>query len=206
MKLNNSRFDTLPAIPGHDGAEVKLNQLQAELVSTARLWAVNEIGAAMAHQLNEPLTAILLYLHGIKEHNGSGETTSGSTRQMLESAIHETERFSNIIQRMSHTLETKVKAELGIARSREAIASGIRSNGSEIYGSPVGTHAGQLLTPRERQVLQLITEGASNKEGGHRLQISTRTFEVHRAHIMGKLGARNAADLVRMALSEAFDG
>jgi DNA-binding CsgD family transcriptional regulator len=51
-------------------------------------------------------------------------------------------------------------------------------------------------------VLALITGGASNKEGGHRLGISKRTFEAHRAHLMGKLGAKNAADLVRMALSE----
>ncbi len=204
MKLNNSRFDISPAILGNDGAEVKLNQLQAELVSTARMWAVGEIGAAMAHQLNEPLTAILLYLHEIKERSGSGETVSDSTRQMLESAIRETERFSDIIERMSHTLETKVEAELGIARSREAIVSGTRNNGTENNGSAVVAHAGQPLTPRERQVLNLITKGASNKEGGHRLQISTRTFEVHRAHIMGKLGARNAADLVRIALSEVL--
>jgi DNA-binding CsgD family transcriptional regulator len=58
------------------------------------------------------------------------------------------------------------------------------------------------LTPREHEVLALITGGASNKEGGHRLGISKRTFEAHRAHLMGKLGAKNAADLVRRALSE----
>jgi DNA-binding NarL/FixJ family response regulator len=51
-------------------------------------------------------------------------------------------------------------------------------------------------------VLTLITGGCSNKEGGHRLGISTRTFEAHRAHLMGKLGARNAADLVRAALGK----
>jgi DNA-binding CsgD family transcriptional regulator len=49
-------------------------------------------------------------------------------------------------------------------------------------------------------VLALITGGVSNKEGGHRLGISKRTFESHRAHLMGKLGAKNAADLVRMTL------
>lgn len=204
MKLNNSHYGISPAVLGNDGAEVKLNQLQAELIATARTWAVNEIGTVLAHQLNEPLTAILLYLHGIKEHSDTRETVSDSTRHMLESAIRETERFSSIVQRMSHTLETKVEAELGIVRSREIIVSATRYNGTENYGSAAVSPASQLLTPRERQVLSLITEGVSNKEGGHRLQISTRTFEVHRAHIMGKLGARNAADLVRIALSESF--
>ena len=57
------------------------------------------------------------------------------------------------------------------------------------------------LTPRERDVLQEITGGASNKEAGRRLGISPRTIEVHRARIMEKLGARNAADLVRIVLT-----
>ncbi len=56
------------------------------------------------------------------------------------------------------------------------------------------------LTPREREVLSLIAAGASNKEAGRRLGISPRTVEVHRARIMEKIGARNAADLVRIVL------
>ena len=58
-----------------------------------------------------------------------------------------------------------------------------------------------LLTPREREVLDQITSGASNKEAGRQLGISPRTIEVHRARIMEKLHARNAADLVRIVLS-----
>ena len=44
--------------------------------------------------------------------------------------------------------------------------------------------------------------GASNKETGRKLGISPRTIEVHRARIMAKLGARNAADLVRIVLNQ----
>jgi len=58
------------------------------------------------------------------------------------------------------------------------------------------------LTPREREVLAQIAGGASNKETGRKLGISPRTIEVHRARIMEKLGAKNAADLVRIVLSE----
>jgi DNA-binding CsgD family transcriptional regulator len=57
-----------------------------------------------------------------------------------------------------------------------------------------------LLTPREREVLAQLVAGASNKEAGRTLRISPRTIDVHRASIMDKLGARNAADLVRIAL------
>lgn len=62
---------------------------------------------------------------------------------------------------------------------------------------------GQALTPRERDVLRAIASGASNKEAGRMLGISPRTVEVHRAKVMDKLGAKNAADLVRIVLSSA---
>jgi two-component system, LuxR family, response regulator FixJ len=57
-----------------------------------------------------------------------------------------------------------------------------------------------LLTAREREVLESIANGASNKEAGRALGISQRTVEVHRARIMDKLAAKNAADLMRIVL------
>lgn len=60
---------------------------------------------------------------------------------------------------------------------------------------------GDMLTPREREVLREIATGASSKEAGRILGISPRTVEVHRARIMDKLGARNAADLMRIIFS-----
>ena len=56
------------------------------------------------------------------------------------------------------------------------------------------------LTPREREVLQLITEGRSSKEIGVALDISARTVEAHRAHIMEKLDIHETAGLVRYAI------
>jgi two-component system, LuxR family, response regulator FixJ len=61
----------------------------------------------------------------------------------------------------------------------------------------------ELLTPREREVLEQIAGGASNKEAGRALGISPRTIEVHRARIMEKISAKNTADLVRIVLSES---
>jgi DNA-binding NarL/FixJ family response regulator len=56
------------------------------------------------------------------------------------------------------------------------------------------------LTPREREVLQLLTEARSNKEIGTLLGMSTRTAETHRAHIMAKLNLHSVSELVRYAI------
>ncbi len=66
---------------------------------------------------------------------------------------------------------------------------------------PIEIRGFNQLTPREREVLQLITNGQSNKEAGRDLGISPRTVEVHRARVMEKLGARNTADLMRIVLT-----
>jgi two-component system response regulator FixJ len=66
---------------------------------------------------------------------------------------------------------------------------------------PVEVRGFAQLTPREREVLQLITNGQSNKEAGRHLGISPRTIEVHRARVMEKLGAKNTADLMRIVLT-----
>lgn len=90
-------------------------------------------------------------------------------------------------------------------RVREAVALDLRSREKHIEGLAhfAGRHR---LTGRECDVLRQVTQGASNKEAGRQLGISPRTVEVHRARIMDKLGAKNAADLMRIVLSEELSG
>lgn len=57
------------------------------------------------------------------------------------------------------------------------------------------------LTPREREVLQMVAEGNLNKEVAAGLKISTKTVEKHRHNIMEKLGIRDTAGLTRYAMS-----
>ena len=63
-----------------------------------------------------------------------------------------------------------------------------------------------LLTGREREVLQLIAEGFSNQRIAQELFISVKTVEAHKAHIMSKLHARNRTDLIRYALRKGLVG
>jgi FixJ family two-component response regulator len=58
----------------------------------------------------------------------------------------------------------------------------------------------ESLTPREREVLDLMTQGKQNKVVGQELGVSPRTIEIHRARVMEKMGAHSVAELVRMML------
>ena len=56
------------------------------------------------------------------------------------------------------------------------------------------------LSARQRQVMELAAAGLSNKEIGTQLNISPKTVENHRAWVMERIGARNVAELVRIAM------
>jgi two-component system response regulator NreC len=65
---------------------------------------------------------------------------------------------------------------------------------------PNGTQPGQRLSGREREIVQLLAEGKTNKEVGDALGISVRTAETHRASILRKLSLESIASLVRYAI------
>ena len=90
-----------------------------------------------------------------------------------------------------------------VTRLEEAIEAYTRRHAQDNVSSVGSLHfpGREPLTRREREVLEQFTAGASNKEAGRTLGISPRTIEDHRANIMKKLGARNAADLVRIVMT-----
>lgn len=59
----------------------------------------------------------------------------------------------------------------------------------------------ESLTPREREVFQLIVEGKANKVVAIDLGLSERTVEIHRSNVMEKMGAKSVAHLVKMYLT-----
>ena len=62
----------------------------------------------------------------------------------------------------------------------------------------------KMLSPRERQILQLIAMGKGAKEIGYELGISNKTVEAHRMQLMNKLDIRNVAELVKYAIREGM--
>jgi two-component system response regulator NreC len=65
-------------------------------------------------------------------------------------------------------------------------------------------NAGVNLTPRELEVLQLVTEGETNVGIGKKLFISVKTVQKHRQNIMNKLGIHDAIGLARYAISKGI--
>jgi two-component system, LuxR family, sensor kinase FixL len=82
--------------------EERLSQLQAELPRLARAVAMEEIGAALAHDFNQPLTALMLYMQAIERANASqvsGVPVSESSLSILGKALREVERAGQVIHR-----------------------------------------------------------------------------------------------------------
>jgi DNA-binding NarL/FixJ family response regulator len=75
---------------------------------------------------------------------------------------------------------------------------------SKRAGTAIDSDSRIALTNRERQVIQLLAEGKSNKQVAYLLGISTRTAEGHRAEIMKKLKVGSLAELVRYAVRNSI--
>ena len=63
----------------------------------------------------------------------------------------------------------------------------------------------EKLTPREREVLEQLVVGRSNKGIARKMAISPRTVEIHRARVMEKMHAESLSQLVRLALAAGID-
>jgi FixJ family two-component response regulator len=64
----------------------------------------------------------------------------------------------------------------------------------------------ESLTPREQEVIALVTQGKANKVMAGDLGVSQRTVEIHRARVMEKMGAQSLAQLVRMVIDLGLSG
>lgn len=97
-----------------------------------------------------------------------------------------------------------------LSRHKSYLSSRV-TDAAAIAGTPAGAGNTEKssrgrLTPREREVLQLLAEGKSNKEIAAVLGISVKTAETHRANIMLKLNIHSIADLVRYAVRNNIVG
>ncbi len=123
------------------------------------------------------------------------------------------------LRRISQALESGACGYLLKECAYEELVKAVRAiAGGRAYLSPdvatamaIGRHASQRnglagapLSPREKQILQLLVEGCTTRAIAERMHISSKTVSTHREHIMAKLNLKGIAQLTRYALREGL--
>jgi DNA-binding NarL/FixJ family response regulator len=116
---------------------------------------------------------------------------AGASGYMLKESA-----FEELIKGLSALMENRIFLCNKISKVVFSEYVGIITNPKAIKGDG--------LTSREREVLQLVAEGNTTKEIAEILQLSTKTIDSHREHIMEKLGIRNIAGLTKYAIREGL--
>src|ERR1700722_5405163 len=96
-------------------------------------------------------------------------------------------RDQDLLDRINHALEQDRENRSTLARRADVV------------------HRVDSLTPREKQVMAMVVDGAANKVVAIDLGLSERTVEIHRAKVMEKMGARSVAHLVKLQMSLSND-
>ena len=141
--------------------------------------------ARQIHAIVPKTKLLILTVHEI-EHLAEDFVEAGARGYILKS-----DAGSLLVE----AVDTLVKGGLYFSTRMQAVLQGSAQRAARL-----GASADVRLTRREREVLQLVAEGKSNKEIGIALEITTKTAETHRARMMAKLSLHSVADLVRYAI------
>lgn len=133
---------------------------------------------------------IALSMHSDKRFVG-GMLKAGASGYLLKDCA-----FGELANAIRSVMKGQTYLSPGIA---QVVVEGYVRN-----ASPPGQTAAAALTPREREVLQLLAEGKATKEIAALLKLSVRTVETHRQQIMNKLNLHKAAELVKYAIREGM--
>jgi two-component system, LuxR family, response regulator FixJ len=139
-------------------------------------------GMALQQQLNLRGSILpVIFMTGHGDVSMAVEAMQHGAFDFVEKPFHD----QDLLERVNAALQHNAKAQRELAE-RHSIRARFES-----------------LTPREREVLQHVTRGSSNKVMAYDLNISQRTIEIHRARLMEKMAAPSLAHLVRMTLGMA---
>jgi DNA-binding NarL/FixJ family response regulator len=140
---------------------------------------------AQLHRRQHRVKVVMLSMHAAEEHVARALHAGAAGYIVKDGAADELEKAIDAVMRgetyLSPTLSLQVVERLLSASDGEP--------------TPLS-----LLTPRQKEILQLIAEGRSTKEIAHMLGLSIKTVETHRAQLMQRLSIRDVPGLVRYAL------
>jgi DNA-binding NarL/FixJ family response regulator len=131
----------------------------------------------------------------------SGHTNQRFVREMLAAGacayIHKHTAYDELMRAIRVVLKGKkyLSPEVACGVMDAYVELSHPTNGKPVFG---------VLTDREREVLQMMTEGRSTKEVAGNLGVSIKTVETHRHNLMGKLGLHSVAELTKYAIREGI--
>ncbi|KAF1035347.1 response regulator [Herbaspirillum robiniae] len=186
----------LAAMPGvevvgeaSDGAEVieMIPQLKPDLVvMDIAMKGMNGLEALRRLRGDYPTTRFLmLSMYGSEEYVMQALNAGANGYLFKDSAATELEKALYEVKHGRQYLDSHI--------SREALDNYMKRVAQN--GTPV-----EVLTPRQREILQLIAEGNNTKEIAYQLNVSAKTIETHRAQLMERLDIRDVPGLVRYAI------
>jgi RNA polymerase sigma factor (sigma-70 family) len=170
---------------GREGLDACLKLKPHMVILDVRLPGLNGIEIAQRLKSEFPWVKILVF---------SGMFNLGIIKRVLMAKVN------GIIEK-SAGLQEMEKALSSVASGQSYYGPTIVSKMPELLMTRETDQSLEALTPREREILQLIAEGNTTKEIAEKLGISARTADVHRTHIMQKLDVHNVAGLTRLAIA-----
>jgi DNA-binding NarL/FixJ family response regulator len=136
---------------------------------------------------------VILSMHGTPAHVAQALRAGVSGYLLKDAAADELPLVLRAVMRGETYLSPAV--------SKQVVTGFLgRTSTSTASVSPADGETPDVLTSRQREILQLVAEGKSTKEVAQMLSLSVKTVETHRAQIMDRLGIRDLAGLVRYAI------
>jgi two-component system sensor kinase FixL len=172
-------------------AEQRMARLQGDLMRIQRILAMDEMGAALAHEVNQPLTALMLYLQAVERAAANlpgGSAFSQAALDILDKAVGEAERVGQIVQRMRQFTE-KHDPERRLIDLNPLVADAVDF---ALIGVKASTRVARTLSPHLPRVLvdplqvqQIVVNlmrnalGPSSASGGFEIRVATRREPDH---------------------------
>jgi len=184
MLLEREGFDVVgEASDGHEALELAMRLRPDVAVLDFMMPRLNGLDSAVQIQRHSPETrTILLTMYTEDQY------VLEAFRHGLRGYVIKTQAAGDLLQAIRETMRNAIYLSPGISRT---VVDAYLSKGQPPK---------EQLTPREREVLQLVAEGRTTKEIANLLGLSVKTAETHRTKIMRKLEIHETAGLVRYAI------
>ena len=162
----------------------------------------------LAHELKPDLVVMDYTMPGLNGMEATRQIRKELPQiEVLVLSMHDSEELvREIIQAgargyvlKSDAGQSLVSAIKSVAEKKSFFTPRISRLADSVYVYPINREK-PCLTPREREIVQLVAEGHSTKQVADILKISVKTCETHRTNILRKLGLRSVSDLVRYAI------